>query len=81
MQVRYRPPRSSCIVSSDRLEKPGIETGPETSPEVIKLFSCLTQLSLKFLLEKPGIETGPEVIILFSCSTQLSLKFLLLINT
>ena len=55
-------------------------------PDAIKLFSCSTQLSMKFFQKAITVSAtsvvspGPDAIKLFSCSTQLSMKFFLLIN-
>ena len=56
----------------------------KSGPEVIKLFSCSTELSTKESLSlmkgQLGTRSGPKVIKLFSCSTQLSMEFYMLIN-
>ena len=67
-----------CSTGPKPREKPNVSTSPEgPCPEVIKLFSCSTQLSTKFpLLIKTKIPNNKEV----SCFQSSDDAFIMLIN-
>ena len=65
------------IQAQEKTSDVAIATSEESGPEVIKLFSCSTQLRMKFVLR---IKNKYRQFKLFPCKVELSIFLFLLIN-